>query len=95
MKRFILLILVLSLTFHPSRETKLKKLNAEIKSVTEKISILNKESGSILTELYKIELNFKKADSENRRISHLLSETNSTIRKKRAEKKKLEKDIER
>ncbi len=95
MKKFILLILVLSLTIYPSRETKLKKLNAEIKSITKKISLLNKESGSILNELYKIDLNYKKANSENKRIVHLLSVTNSTIRKKRSEEKKLVKDINR
>ena len=95
MKRIILFALILTLSLFPSRETKLKKLNAEIKSITEKISILNRESGSMLNELYKIELNYKKADRENKRISHLLSVTNSNIRKKKAEKKKLEKDIER
>ena len=85
MKRFILLILVLSLTIYPSRETKLKKLNAEIKSITKKISLLNKESGSLLNELYKIDLNYKKAPSEPKKIIHLLSVTNSTIKKKRFE----------
>ena len=95
MKRFILLILLLTLSVHPTRESKLKKLNAEIKSITAKISLLNRESGSMLNELYKIELNYKKSVSENNRIGHLLSVTNSTIRKKEAEKKQLEKNIER
>jgi len=95
MKRFLLLILILSISIFPSKETKLKKLNSEIKNITEKISKLNKESGSVLNELYKIELNYKKVVSENKRISHLLSLTNSSIRKKEAEKKILEKDVER
>ncbi len=95
MKRFLLLILILSTSIFPSKETTLKKLNSEIKNITEKISKLNKESGSLLNELYKIELNYKKVISEKKRISHLLSLTNSSIRKKEAEKRILEKDVER
>ncbi|MEN8222164.1 MAG: peptidoglycan DD-metalloendopeptidase family protein [Acidobacteriota bacterium] len=95
MKRFLVLILLLSISIFPSKESKLKKLNAEIKSITGKISQLNKESGSVLNELYKIELNYKKAVSENKRISHLLSLTNSSIRKKEAEKRSLERDVKK
>jgi len=94
MKKILLIIIYLSISIFPSKETKLKKLNAEIKSITGKISILNKESNSVLNELYKVELNYKKAVSENNRISHLLSLTNSSIRKKEAEKRALEKDVE-
>jgi len=95
MKRCLLIILMLSMTAFATKESKLKKLNEEIRSITEKISTLNKESGSMLNELYKIELNYKKAESENNRINHLLLVTNSNIRKKELEEKRLEKDIER
>ncbi len=95
MKRLLLTILILSISIFPSKETKLKKLTSEIQNITKKISQLNKESGSVLNELYKIELNYKKAVSENNRISHLLSLTNSSIRTKEAEKRALEKDVKR
>jgi len=92
MKRSILIIVILTCLVFSSKETELKKLNEEIKNITEKISLLNKESGSMLNELYKVELNYKKAVSENNRIHHLLSLTNSNIRKKEAEEMRLEKD---
>lgn len=94
MKRLLLTILILSISIFPSKETKLKNLLQRYKTL-QKISQLNKESGSVLNELYKIELNYKKAVSENNRISHLLSLTNSSIRTKEAEKRALEKDVKR
>ncbi len=95
MKKLILLTIILSLMVYPSKESKLDKLNVKIDNITRKISSLNKESGSILNELYKIELNYKKAITENDRINHLLSVANTSIRKKRAKKKSLEREIER
>ncbi len=93
MKYIPILILIFSLSIYPSREAKLKKLNLEIKSIKEKIVALNKESGSLLNDLYRIELKYKKTVSENNRINHLLKVTNSTIRKKELEKRGLEKEI--
>jgi len=95
MKKLILLVITIPLLLFPSKETKLKKLNTEIRDITAKIRLLNKESGSILNELYKIELKYKKATNENNRLNHLLSIANNNIKSKEKEKRKLKKEIKR
>ncbi len=95
MKKLIILIISIPIVLFPSKETKLKKLNAEIKNITSKISLLNKESSSVLNELYKIELKYEKVVNENNRLNHLLSITNSTINKKEREKEALKKKIKK
>lgn len=92
MKKFIL-VLLLPLLLIPSREEKLKKLNEEIRKIKQNIEILGKESGSLLSEFYRIELTYKKASKEKNRIQLKMTRTKQKIRKKNREKTKLETDI--
>ncbi|MEN8153064.1 MAG: peptidoglycan DD-metalloendopeptidase family protein [Acidobacteriota bacterium] len=93
MKKFIFLILLIPLILIPSKEEKLKKLNEEIKKIKQNIDALGKEKGSLLNELYKIELIYKKASKENNRIRIKMNRTKRKIRKKNLEKVELETSI--
>jgi len=73
---------------------KLDTIAKQIDEINSKLEKLKKEEGSILNDIYKIELENEKAIIENNLIKMQVQKSEEKINKKNAEKKKLEKDIE-
>ena len=73
---------------------KLDTIAKQIEEINSKLEKLKKEEGSILNDIYKIELENEKAIIENNLIKMQVMKSEEKINKKNAEKKKLEKDIE-
>jgi septal ring factor EnvC (AmiA/AmiB activator) len=74
-------------------EKELDLINHRIQEIKEKLEILKEQKGSILNEIYQIELNYEKAKIEANRIDLLLKNTRKKIKKKEMRKKELEDDI--
>lgn len=91
---FSIPVLIVSLTLFPSNKDELKKINIQIKKIEKNINALKKEGTSVLNELYRIELEYKKAKKEEGRIGYVLLMTKKEIGKKKKEKKGLENNIE-
>lgn len=91
---FILLFLCGSLLLFPADKKKLDSINKQIKNIERKLQKLQKEKGSILNEIYEIELKQKKENIENQRIKIQLDETGKAIEKKKLEKNKLRQKIQ-
>ena len=73
---------------------KLDTIAKQIEEINGKLEKLKKEEGSILNDIYKIELEYEKAVIENNQIKLLVRKSEEKIRKKNAEKKKLETEID-
>ena len=73
---------------------KLDTIAKQIEEINSKLEKLKKEEGSILNDIYKIELEYEKAVIENNQIKLLVRKSEEKIRKKNAEKKKLETEID-
>jgi septal ring factor EnvC (AmiA/AmiB activator) len=84
------------LVLHPAKgdKKKLDAINKQIQDISNKLENLKKEEGSILNDIYKIELKYEKAVIENNKIKIQLRNTREKIRKKNSEKKKLEQEIQ-
>jgi murein hydrolase activator len=72
---------------------RLDNITRQIDDINTKIEDLKKEEGSILSEIYKVELQYEKAIIENNRIKLQLRNTETKIDEKNAEKEALEKEI--
>ena len=90
---YVILFLSISIVAYTAVGNRLKKINREIENIEKKITLLKKEGVSVLNDLYKIELQYKKARKEENRINFLLSNTKKEIEKNKLEKKNLEKGI--
>lgn len=91
-----ILLLAGPLVLHPAQgdKKKLDAINKQIQDISNKLENLKKEEGSILNDIYKIELQYEKAVIENNKIKIQLRNTQEKIRKKNSEKKKLEQEIQ-
>ena len=95
MKRIFCLIFFCCLIFSFSAdEKKLDSINRRIEEIKEKLESLKEKKGSILNEIYQIELQYEKARIETNRIDLLLRRTRQKISAKEMKKKKLENDIQ-
>jgi septal ring factor EnvC (AmiA/AmiB activator) len=100
MKKLLVLIVLVLLSGFPGwsapdkDKEKLDTIAKQIEEINGKLEKLKKEEGSILNDIYKIELEYEKAIIENNRIKLLVSKSEEKIRKKNAEKKKLETEID-
>jgi len=100
MKKLVALVILVLLCGFPGwsapdkDKEKLDNVAKQIEEINSKLEKLKKEKGSILNDIYKIELEYEKAVIENNGIKLLVSRSEAKIKKKNAEKKKLEKDIE-
>lgn len=94
MKRlfFCLIFGCLVLSFSAD-ENKLNTINRQIDGIKQKLESLKNQKGSILNDIYQIELQFEKAKIEANRIDLLLRKTRQKIREKEIKKEQLEKDI--
>jgi septal ring factor EnvC (AmiA/AmiB activator) len=91
------LLLAVPLVLHPAQgdKNKLNAINKQIQDIGTKLENLKKEEGSILNDIYRIELQYEKAVIENNKIKIQLRNTREKIRKKNSEKKKLEQEIQK
>jgi septal ring factor EnvC (AmiA/AmiB activator) len=99
-KLLVLVVLVLLSGFLlwplPGKDKeKLDTIAKQIDDINSKLEKLKKEEGSILNDIYKIELEYEKAIIENNQIKMQVSKSEAKLKKKNAEKKKLEIEIER
>lgn len=75
-------------------KTKLDTINKQIIDIETKLQQMQKEKGSILNDIYQVELRQKKESIENQRLNIQLAETTNEIEKKKQEKQKLRREIE-
>lgn len=78
----------------PEKE-KLDNIAKQIEDINGKLEKLKKEEGSILNDIYKIELRYEKAVIENNKIKLQVKRSEEKINKKNVEKKKLETEIDK
>lgn len=74
---------------------KLDDIAKQIDGINGKLEKLKKEEGSILNDIYKIELRYEKAVIENNKIKLQVRRSQEKINKKNAEKKKVETEIDK
>ena len=63
---------------------KLDNITKQIDDINDKLEKLKKEEGSILNDIYKIELQYEKAVIQNNKIKLVLRNTEGKINKKNA-----------
>jgi septal ring factor EnvC (AmiA/AmiB activator) len=99
MKKLVVLVVLVMLSgclLWPSPDKDKEKLDniaKQIDDINSKIENLKKEEGSILNDIYKIELRYEKAVIENNKIKLQVRKSQGKINKKNSEKKKLETEI--
>jgi septal ring factor EnvC (AmiA/AmiB activator) len=94
---FVVMVLLggcLLLSTADKGKKKLDTITRQIDGINDKLEKLKKEEGSILNDIYKIELRYEKAVIENNKIKLQLRNTEEKINKKNAEKKSLEDEIQ-
>ena len=74
---------------------KLDDIAKQIDGINGKLEKLKKDEGSILNDIYKIELRYEKAVIENNKIKLQVRRSQEKINKKNAEKKKVETEIDK
>ncbi len=95
MKRVFCFLFFCCVIFSFSADDKqLRLINKRIQEIKQKLETLKEQKGSILSEIYKIELRYEKAKIEGNKIDFLLRNTRQKIQQKELRKKKLESDIE-
>lgn len=94
MKNIFTIILLCCVTLAVANENKLKEINDRIQEIKQKLEELKKEKGSILNEIYEIELRFEKEKIEGNKIDLQLRRTRQKISNMEQRKKRLEWDIE-
>jgi septal ring factor EnvC (AmiA/AmiB activator) len=100
MKRLIIFIVCLlfingTLFSQSDYKKKLASINSQIDAISNKLKLLKKEKGSILNEIYKIELQYEKEKIGYNKVKLQTTEIQGKISKKEQEKKELEKQIEK
>lgn len=78
----------------PADKAKMDAINKQIGDIETKLQQMQKEKGSILNDIYQVELKQKKESIENQRINLQLTETAYEIEKKKQERQKLHHEIE-
>jgi septal ring factor EnvC (AmiA/AmiB activator) len=98
-KIFLFIALVLFFTYLPASSEKdkgkLDDIAKQIDDINIKLEALKKEEGSILNDIYEIELKYEKAIIENNRIKLQLRKSKERIDEKNSEKGKLEVEIDK
>jgi len=96
MRRSLLLLLLAALLLSSASEDKrMKEINSQIDDIERKLAKLKADTGSVLNEIYQIELRYEKEKIETHRADLQLRRTARRIELKEREKKALEIDIER
>lgn len=96
MRKFILVFCVCgSIFLYSDKKQTLNKINEQIKDINGKILKLKREKKSILNEIYKIELKYKKEKIENNKIKIQINNVQGKINKKETEKKELRLEIQK
>jgi len=91
-KTIVIFLLCGSLLFSADKK-ELDSINRQIKKIEARLLKLQKNKGSVLNDIYEIELNQKKETIENRRIKLHLTDTGKEIEKKKREKNKLRREV--
>lgn len=94
-KIVIIFFLAGSLFLFPAGKKKSNDIAKQIDDINIKLAKLKKEEGSILNDIYKIELQCEKAIIENNRVKIRLKDTKEEINKKNAEKQVLEREVQK
>jgi septal ring factor EnvC (AmiA/AmiB activator) len=101
MKKLVVLVVLVLLSGCPlwpspdKDKEKLDNIAKQINDINGKLEKLKNEEGSILNDIYKIELRYEKAIIENNKIKLQVRKSEEKINKKNSEKKKLEIEIEK
>lgn len=93
---FVALVLFSASLLSSSPEKDIGKLDniaKRIDVINDKLGKLKKEEGSILNDIYKIELRYEKAVIENNKIKLQVRKSKEKINKKNSEKEKLENEL--
>jgi len=93
MIRTVIIILLCGALLFPADKKELDSINRQIKEIEKKLLKLQKDKGSILNEIYTIELKQKKETVENKRVKMQLTDTGKEIEKKKREKNKLRQEV--
>lgn len=93
MIRTIIIFLLCGSLLFPADKKELDSINRQVKEIGKKLLKLQKEKGSILNEIYEIELKQKKETVENKQIKMHLVGTGKEIEKKKREKNKLRQEV--
>lgn len=94
LKKVFLFLLCFSVVLFSTEKEKLDKVNKQIKNIENKLKKLKKKKGSLLDEIYTIELKQAKAAAEVRRVKLRLVKTGREADKKKREIKKLRSDVQ-
>jgi septal ring factor EnvC (AmiA/AmiB activator) len=95
---FVVLVLLSGCLLWPlpgKDKEKLDTIAKQIDDINNKLEKLKNTEGSILNDIYKIELEYEKAIIENNQIKLQVKKSEEKIKKKNSEKKKLEIEIDR
>jgi len=96
MKKCIIIFCVCgSIFLYSDKKQNLNRINKQIKDIDGKILKLKREKKSILNEIYRIELKYKKEKIENNKIKIQINSMQGEINKKEVEKKRLEFEIQK
>jgi septal ring factor EnvC (AmiA/AmiB activator) len=95
MKKRCVLVLLCVVFLMGAREDELKKINDRIQNIKQKIDVLKKQKGSILNEIYEIELRYEKEKIEGNKIDLQSRRARQKISQMEQQKKKLEWEIEK
>jgi septal ring factor EnvC (AmiA/AmiB activator) len=95
MKRSVIIIFLgVFVVLGAEKDEKLRSLSKQIDEIKTKIELLKKVKGSLLNEIYTIELQYEKVKIESNKIELQLRRTRSKIKIKETEKSKLELEIQ-
>lgn len=95
MKKIFLILLLSFFFFIGASEEKLKNINERIQDIKQKIETLKKKKGSILNEIYEIELRYEKEKIEGNKIDLQSRRTRQKISHMEQQKKRLGWEIEK
>jgi len=95
MRRSIIIILMgVYVIFGVEKGDKLQLLSKQIDKIKKKLELMKKEKGSLLNEIYTIELQYEQVKIESNKIDLQLRETRRKINIKESQKSKLELEIQ-
>lgn len=95
MKKILPIFLLCFSILIGASEEKLKNINERIQNIKQKIEMLKKQKGSILNEIYEIELRYEKEKIEKNKIDLQLRRTHQKISQMEQQQKRLEWEIEK
>lgn len=96
MRRTVIVVLLCCfVVLIPEDDKPLRLINDQIKNIKQKLQELKKDKGSVLSDIYEIELRYEKEKIESNKIDLQQRDTRQKINRMEGEKRRLEEDINR